>query len=171
MATPHHHTFPTEEQRRRRPQRALRHRIQLQRPPAPDSSTNLHAAACAVLCGGTPRVCPQPLWSWRAIESGQHGGTAHSTACSSAMAACSPERAFLTACPPALLHGAPCGAHILQRHIPHGCRCIMPLRTHAPPSARAHGGGAGVLTCKLVACSFCCAALCGAHAAPPRSHG
>ena len=29
MATPHHHTFPTEEQRRRRPQRSLLHRTRL----------------------------------------------------------------------------------------------------------------------------------------------
>ncbi len=27
-----------------------------------------------------------------------------------------PERTLPTACPPALLHGAPCGAHLLQRH-------------------------------------------------------
>lgn len=73
--------------------------------PAPDSSTNLHAAACAVLCGGTPRVYPHPLWSWRASESRaarQHG--TH-TARSSSVAACCPERAFLAARPPS------CTAH------------------------------------------------------------
>ena len=42
----------------------------------------------------------------------QHGTC---TARSSAMAACSPELAFLTARLPTLLHGAPCGAHILQQ--------------------------------------------------------
>ena len=99
MATPHHRTFPTEEQRRRRPQRALRHRTRLQRPPAPDSFHNLHAAACAVLCGGTPRACPQPLWSWRRANPGSAAAQQHGALLSSGCVL--PELAFLTARPPA----------------------------------------------------------------------
>ena len=71
-----------------------------------------------------------------------------------------PELASPTARPPALLHGAPCGAHILQRHehtdVAASCRfALTRLQPHAAAVARA-------CKRKLVACSFCCAALCGA---------
>jgi len=66
MATPHHHTFPTEEQRRRHPQRSLLRRTQLQRPPAPDSFTQTCMPQPAPCCvAGTKReLATQPLWSW-----------------------------------------------------------------------------------------------------------
>jgi len=71
-----------------------------------------------------PRACPQPLCSWRASESGQRDSTAHSTARSSAMAACSPERALPTARPPWC-----CTSKA------HRCRCPMPLSHAAPLTA------------------------------------
>ena len=51
----------------------------------------------------------------------------------------------------ALLHGAPYGAHIPSDTSPAG----VPPWLHAAAVARA-------CKRKLVACSFCCAALCGA---------
>jgi hypothetical protein len=137
------------EQRRRRPLSAPSHPAPAT--PAPDSFTTLHAAACAVLCGGhQERACPQPLWSWWRANPG-------STAAWHTRNGCVLPRAHLTHCPPALLHGAPCGAHILQRHEPHGCRCRTAAAHAPPPPPSPHA-----CKRKLVASSFCCAALCGA---------
>ena len=95
---------------------------------------NLHAAACVVLCGGTPRACPQPLCSWAASESGQHGSIAHSTARSFAMAACSPSSPSSQPARPPFCTAHP-AAHTSSRDTsPRGRRCLVPLRTHAPPS-------------------------------------
>ena len=86
----------------------------------------LHAAACAVLCGGhQERACPQPLCSWRACESGQHSSTAHSTARSS-VAASSPERTSPTARLPSCT--APPAPHTSSRDmsitgVAASCRC------------------------------------------------
>ena len=95
------------EQRRRRPLSAPSHPAPAT--PAPDSFTTLHAAACAVLCGGhQERACPQPLWSWWRANPG-------STAAQHIRNGCVLPRAHLTHCPPALLHGAPslhAGSHV-----------------------------------------------------------
>ena len=99
--------------------------------PAPDSSTNLHAAA--VLCGGTPRVGPHPLWSWRRANPGRTAARhAHGTLLRSRRML--PERTFLAARPPS------CTAHSMRCPVAHGrlrqpslapaCRCtsyLMPL--------------------------------------------
>eukprot|EP00962_Isochrysis_galbana_P040293 scaffold14576_cov132-Isochrysis_galbana.AAC.17 len=95
------------EQRRRHPQRALHHRARLQRPRLP-LLHNLHAAACAVLCGGNTHGLAHSL-SARGGERNrvarQHGMR---TARSSAVAACSPERTLPTARPPSCTaHPAP----------------------------------------------------------------
>ena len=147
---PHHRTAlcPTvmREQRRRRPQRALLHRTRLQRPRLSPAPHILHATACAVLCGGTPTACPQPLRSWRASESGQHGSTAaqHIARCALLSDGCMLSRARL----PHSLPARPLARRTLwrthpQRHEPHGCRCRMPLRTHAPLAARGLDGARG----------------------------
>ena len=70
-------------------------------------------------------------------------------------------RAHLTHFPPAaLLHGAPCGAPILQRHERHGCRCLVPLirtHTHLQPHAavaaqgmQAQASGMLLLLCRTL---------------------
>ena len=157
MATPHHHTFPTEEQRRRHPQRSLLHRIQLQRPRLPTPSQparrNLRRAVWR-----NPKSLPTAsLWSWRASESGQRD----STACARRAPPWPrvPPSAP-TARPPALLHGAPCAAHILQRHEHHGCSCLVPLRTrthlqlHAATVARVpHAHADATVPCYAAAAS------------------
>ena len=48
---------------------------------------------------------------------------------------------------------------ILRDTSPTDVAAELPLRTHTPPAARAHGGGEGGITCMLVACSFCCGAM------------
>ena len=54
-----------------------------------------------------------------------------------------PDRTSPTACPPPCTLGAPC-ATSPQRHEPHGCRCIMPLRTHTHSAARGPGGASPI---------------------------
>ena len=133
MATPHHRTFPTEEQRRRRPQRSLLHRTRLQRPRLPTASHKLHAAACAVLCGGTPRACHPASVVVVACESGQRDSTACARRAPSQWLRAHPS-APTARPPPCTAHPA---AHTSSRDTsPHGCRCIVPLRTHAPLAAR-----------------------------------
>ena len=89
MATPHHHTFPTEEQRRRRPQRSLLHRTRLQRPRLPLLSQPAHHSLRRAVWRN-PKSVPTASVVVAASESGQHGSTAHSTARSSSVTACSP---------------------------------------------------------------------------------
>ena len=153
MATPHHHTFPTEMRSSGDGVRSALCSI------APGSSdprlppycfTNLHAAACAELCGGhQERACPQPLQcSWRASESGQYGSIAHSTARSSAMAACSPSSpSSLPAHPPSCTaHPVP---HTSSRDTsPTDVGAGLPLRTPAPPAIRGRGGTHAARVCQ-----------------------
>jgi len=133
------------EQRRRRPQRSLLRRTRLQRPR--HRSRLLHKPARRSLRRAVWRNPRESLPTASVVvaasESGQHGSTAHSTACSSAVDACSPERTFLTSRPPA--RPPFCTAHPVAHPSsrdtsPHGRRCCMPLRTHTPPTARGHGG-------------------------------
>ena len=95
----------------------------------------LHAAACAVLCGGTQEWCPslcarggeriRAAWQYQH----GHGALLHG--------GCVLPGAHLIHCLPAILHGRLCGAHILQRHMPHGCRCrTAAAHAHAPSSTR-----------------------------------
>ena len=99
---------------------------------------------------------PQPLWSWRRANPGSTAARHTHTARSSSVTACSPSSPHpsslhdnrytdnlfivtpITVCPPARPPAR--AAHTSPETQAHGCRCIMPLRTHAPPSARAHGG-------------------------------
>jgi len=92
--------------------------------PTPFTTCTPQPAPCCVaepqelahsLCGRGERANP-----------GQHGSTAR-TQRGPPHSSMLPECTFLAARLPALLHGAPCGAPI--RHTPHGCRCLMPLRT------------------------------------------
>jgi hypothetical protein len=162
MATPHHRTFPTEEQRRRHPQRSLLHRTRLQRPPAPDSSTNLHATACAVMCGGhQERACPQPLCSWRHANPLDHSpATRHAHGALLRSGCVLPEHTLPTACPPSCmahavahtspeiraprlsLHRAAAHAHAPSRVRPRrgtrAARAFWTRRTPAAIQCRAH---------------------------------
>ena len=141
MATPHHHTFPTEEQRRRHPQRSLLRRTQLQRPPAPDSFTQTCMPQPAPCCvAGTKReLATQPLWSWwranpgSAIARHAHGALLRN-GCVLTRAHPQPAR------PPA--RRTLRRTHHPETRAPTGvaasCRCA---RTHLQP--RAHGGVRG----------------------------
>eukprot|EP00966_Prymnesium_polylepis_P024197 557279-Prymnesium_polylepis.1 len=79
MATPHHRTSPL---RCGAVETASEARAAPSHPapatPAPDSSTNLHAAACAVLCGGHQELAHS---SWRRAK--PDSATAQRTARSS----------------------------------------------------------------------------------------
>ena len=108
MATPHHRTFPTEEQRRRRPQRVLLPSHPSPATPAPDAFTNPHAAACAILCGGQQgSTTSRPLTR-------AHRGRKRPSQCSTRThTRCASEPRER---PPALLvcaaaHGGLCGTH------------------------------------------------------------
>ena len=127
MATPHHHAAP-----RRSSGDGVRcaccsHRCSSD-PAAPDSSTNLHAAACAVLCGGTPRAChPVSVFvaSERIRAARQHGMR---TSRPSAVAACSQSA-------PHPLPPRPLARRTL-RHIPTETRA--PWVSLHPAAAHAH---------------------------------
>ena len=162
MATPHHHTFPTEEAAA---ETASAARAAPSHPapatprlPTPPQTFTPQPALCCVaepqefahsLCGRGERSNP--------------GSTAAQHIARRApprWLRCSPERAFLTACPPALLHGGTLWrTHPPETHTPRMSMHHAAAHSRASKSRAAHGGGAGVLTCKLVACSFCCAAL------------
>jgi len=125
--TTSHVPFPTEE-RRWHPQRSLLHRSRLQRPPGSRLLHKLHAAACAVLCGGTPRAChPVSVFvaSERIRAARQHGMR---TARSSAVAACSQSA-------PHPLPARPLARRTL-RHIPTETRA--PWVSLHPAAAHAH---------------------------------
>ena len=131
--------------------------------PAPDSSTN---------CTPQPAPCCVAEPQQPAHNICGHGGERIRAARQHITAARPPPpqsmhapRARLPHSPPArppLLHGAPCGAHILQRHEPPRAS-LLHAAAHARACSRTRPRWrGGVLACKLVACSFCCAALCGA---------
>ena len=158
------------EQRGRRPQRALLHRIRLQRPrpPTPSQTCTPQPAPCCVagtnlahgLCGrGGERI--------HGTAARQHSARARRAPPQHAP----PERTILAA----PLPGGPCGAHILpQRDKSHGCRCHMPLRTHTPPAARSRCGMGPARVCGRPGCSGSCTATEShgsvAHPAPHPLH-
>jgi hypothetical protein len=110
----------------------LLHRTRLQRPPAPDSFHKLHAAACAVLCGGhQERDCPQPLCGRGGERIRQHGSTARQHGALLRDGCVLPPSAP-AGCPPSFTaHPAP---HTSSRDTsPAGVVAGLPLCTHAPP--------------------------------------
>ena len=136
MDTPHHHAAP-----RRSSGDGIRSACctlaSSSSDPGSRSFTNLHAAACAVLCGGTPRACHPASVVVVACESGQRDSTACARHAHGALLRCG--RVFPRAHPQPT---RPPARHTLRRThphrdtSPHGCRCIVPLRTHAPLAAR-----------------------------------
>ena len=133
MAMPHHRTFPTEEQGRH-PQRSLLHRTRLQRPRLPPRSSQTARRSLRRAVWRNPKSVPTAsvVVASERIPGSTAARHAHSAVL---LRGCMPPRARLTHCPPALLHGAPCGAHTLQRH---EYTDVALLRT--PPAARNRGG-------------------------------
>ena len=155
--TTSHVPFPTEE-RRWHPQRSLLHRSRLQRPPGSRLLHKLHAAACAVLCGGTPRAC-HPVSVFVASER-IRAARQHGMRTASAVAACSQTAPHPLPARP-LARSAHPAPHPHRDTSPMGvaasCRCARTrLQLHAAPVAR-------VPYAQAMACSFCYGALCGAH--------
>ena len=140
--------------------------------PFPSPRNKLHAALCVVLCGGHPRVCPQPCCSWRASESTrrQHGSTAH--AHGALLHSAPPERA-----PSSLQPNCPLARHTLCRtspetHTSHGCGAAGLPAAHARASSRArrpHEASHAHADAKLPrhGISLQCSAHCGAPPCAP----
>jgi hypothetical protein len=128
------HTFPTEEQRGRYPQRSLLRPSGSSDPRLPLLSQPARRSLCRAV-RRYPRACPQPLWSWRASESRaarQHGMPTRAPPCPRAPRA-HPH------CPPVRLPARRtlwC-THPPETRAPAGVAAGLPLRTHAPPAA--HG--------------------------------